>query len=397
MWVRVAAVVVGAVVAIALVLSYSRSGILAAGIGAWAAVVLVTPGRRRLAVGLAIAAAAGLSGWLLYPTFVHHRDQADLANLVRKGRLIDGSGWSRNATGPIGAVTAILTNDGPSVLRVGVTPGAGMSLPIGQGTPTTTFRLRFQARAPNATVTVRYGMEDDRIGAGPEYRRVLLDTKWRSFGVSWRPVTQAANARVYFWAVTPGTFELRTLTLRSGTGPSRSLPTRLLGPGHDLQSTLSRVERGFVKSRTGAARLAVDAFLAHPLFGLGWERFERYAAPRSGVGPIATHDEYLKFAAELGAPGILAIVTLCLAALWALVGIPARPLGAALAGVLVVGAINLGFSNFLEVPAVVLPSATALGIAAATSARLRRAETPSPSTTPTQPPAMPLAPSSAGR
>jgi O-antigen ligase len=104
------------------------------------------------------------------------------------------------------------------------------------------------------------------------------------------------------------------------------------------------------------------------LRGIGWERFPTYAARRSGVGPIATHDEYLRFAAELGVPGVAVLVLLGISVLWALVKVWTRELAPALAGTLLAAAICLGFANLLETPDASLAIATAAACVVAMSA-----------------------------
>ena len=154
------------------------------------------------------------------------------------------------------------------------------------------------------------------------------------------------------------------------------LPTRLLGTPTNIPRLLQRAESGYIASRESAARIAVDAFRAHPLFGIGWDRFPAYASTRSGVGPIATHDQYLQFAAELGLPGLIAILLLSLSAGWAAVDERAGRFGPTLIGVLVAGAIDLAFGNLLASPNVILPAGTAAAIAVALSARRHSSREP---------------------
>jgi hypothetical protein len=199
----------------------------------------------------------------------------------------------------------------------------------------------------------------------------VASADWRTYSLDWRPSRLARHARAYFWLGADGAFELRSLALsraKTGGRAAPATPLRPSGGGASGQRVLARAERGFVRARVGALRLAIDAFTAHPLRGIGWERFPTYAARRSGVGPIATHDEYLRFAAELGVPGVAVLVLLGISVLWALVKVWTRELAPALAGTLLAAAICLGFANLLETPDASLAIATAAACVVAMSA-----------------------------
>jgi hypothetical protein len=231
--------------------------------------------------------------------------------------------------------------------------------------------LRFDVRALSGPLTFRYGMEDNLTGNGPAYGKVTAGRNWSALSITWHPELVARNARAYFWVTAPGSFELRRLYVSRNGGLPAALPVRLLGPPHDLNSKLNQLEQRFIDSRTGAARIALSAFAHHPLFGIGWGKFAVYSSTRSGVGAIASHDEYVRFAAELGLPGLVAIALLFVAGAWAAFEARVSGLGVALAGLLVAGAIDLGFGDVLEAPDVVLPIATAIGVAVAVSAQQR--------------------------
>jgi hypothetical protein len=374
--IRIAAFAFATTLTVALVLSYSRSGVLAAGAGVWATLVLLAPARRRLAVGAGLIAAAGLAGWLLYPTFARDRSSADFAYALGLYRQTDGSGWTRAETGLIAHGPSQMSNPQAGVLRVvAARSDEGVSLPLGRARPSVIYRLRFQARVTSGPGPMSFGLEDNLTGAGPVAATSSPDRRWRAVSLSWRPRAAADHARAYFWTQTPGTFELRALRWSIGRAASAALPVRLLGhTGASPQQQINRAESRYISSRQSAARIAVDAFLAHPLVGVGWERFGRFAAPRSGLGAIATHNEYLRYAAELGVFGLVAIILLCAAVGWAVLDARVSGLGPVLIGVVVTAAIELAFSNILESPDVVLPVATAVAIASAISeqARARR-------------------------
>jgi O-antigen ligase len=366
--IRAAALVTGLTVSVALVLSYSRSGILAAAAGVAVTVVLLAPARRRLVLAAGLLAIAGAAGWLIYPTFARNRTRADLGHPIANYRATDVTGWTRVATGPIGNGPSQLSNAGADVLRVvAMRGGEGVSFPLGVAPLAGKLRLQFDVRALGRRLAFRYGMEDNLTGNGPAYGKATVGGSWSGQRITWRPALVARHAQAYFWVNSPGSFELRRLFVSRNGGPPTPLPGRLLGPPDDVQRQVRQIEQRYINSRTSAARIAVSAFVHNPVFGIGWEQFPVYASTRSGFGAIASHDEYLRFAAELGLPGLLAIGLLCIAAAWAAFGTRANRLGVALAGLLVAGAIDLGFGNLLEAPNVVLPLATAIGVAVAIS------------------------------
>jgi hypothetical protein len=82
-----------------------------------------------------------------------------------------------------------------------------------------------------------------------------------------------------------------------------TIPMRLLGLV-DQEESFARLEDDYPCSRD-AARLALAAFWDQPIRGIGWERFPEYVPPHSDRGALASHDEYLRIAAELGLVGLL--------------------------------------------------------------------------------------------
>jgi hypothetical protein len=219
-------------------------------------------------------------------------------------------------------------------------------------------------------VRLFYGMEDNLRANGPSVASVLLSPSWQPLTLMWRPPALSPDARLYFWTMGPARFELRGIRLTNlGSGAVRPVTTRLRGRFHNLRRALAERERRFIQSREGAARIAWHAFVTHPAFGVGWERFPAYAASRSGVGQIASHDDYLRFAAELGIPGLLALLCLCLAVGWAALRARSARWAPAALGVLAAGAVDVAFANILSVPEVTLPVATAAAAVAAAATR----------------------------
>ena len=77
----------------------------------------------------------------------------------------------------------------------------------------------------------------------------------------------------------------------------------LIGSVFDTRAR--REEDRYLESRLDAAGLALEAFADEPIVGIGWDRFPELAARELDYGELATHNEYLRIAAELGIPGLL--------------------------------------------------------------------------------------------
>jgi O-antigen ligase len=368
---RLAAAAAAIVLFVVNFLTYSRAGLLAAICGGYLTAVLLLPRSKRLGAGAALAVAVVAISALLYPTYTRLRTDADFGSAATAAAA-DGV-WRTTATGLIAAGPASLErveSDGATVTTQ--RPDEGVSVGVGVAGPRTTYRLRFEARSLRGDVPLGYGLEDDTIGAGPRVAAAVASADWRTYSLDWRPSRLARHARAYFWLGADGAFELRSLALsraKTGGRAAPATPLRPSGGGASGQRVLARAERGFVQARIGALRLAIDAFTSHPWRGIGWERFPTYAARRSGVGPIATHDEYVRFAAELGIPGMVALLLLALSVLWAVVSACSDGVAPALAGTVVAAAISLGFANLLETPDAALALATAAACVVALSAR----------------------------
>ncbi len=121
-----------------------------------------------------------------------------------------------------------------------------------------------------------------------------------------------------------------------------------------------------------AAGASLSAFATDPLRGIGWGRFAAYSSRHGGYGQLPTHDEYLRFLAELGVLGAL-LLLLCIAVVgWATWNGAWDELGLAVLGAFVTGAVGLVFVNGLVAPAVMMP----LGFAAAVACARARVRAP---------------------
>lgn len=117
-------------------------------------------------------------------------------------------------------------------------------------------------------------------------------------------------------------------------------------------------------AREHAARFAADVAAAHPLRGIGYGEFPSYAAKSPLFGLyIATHDDYLRLAAEAGA--LTLVVFLVLLGL----GVRGRRTGdlAVLRAVVIAYAVGLVFANQLANLVVSIPFWLSLGCLLAVS------------------------------
>jgi O-antigen ligase len=126
---------------------------------------------------------------------------------------------------------------------------------------------------------------------------------------------------------------------------------QLLGHGNTFTSNESR----YIHSREDAAHLAVDLFIQNPLTGIGWEQFTHYSQTRLHYGALATHNEYLRYAAELGLPGLLFLVLIIATVAKSAIRIRPTDVRVAAVACLVSGAVGLCFLNGLETPTISLP------------------------------------------
>jgi O-antigen ligase len=204
--------------------------------------------------------------------------------------------------------------------------------------------------------------------------------------MSWTPTARSSNARFYVWephAQRPlRVRSVRIVTVgRHGRQSVHTISTRLLGSDYPLeQQRLTAItgadERYYFESRWKGAKLAVTAFVHHPLRGLGWEQFPVLSNRKLPFGPLPTHDEYLRFAAETGILGLLLLLAVAGCAIAGVRRMPFETTRVALAGTLLAGGVSFVFVN-----GAVAPGAGAwVGVAAAAAVALatRRRREPEP-------------------
>ncbi|HKT83506.1 MAG TPA: O-antigen ligase family protein, partial [Solirubrobacterales bacterium] len=368
-----------AILVVALVLTYSRGGIIAAGAGVLAlALWEARASRRRLVAVLACAVLVAAAGAALYSVFKQRRESASFVAVPQALHPLsqrDVSGWDSRALGPIPAGPSRLGNGSDGITVRGSRPGEGTSFRWGEAAPGKTYVLGFSARATRAGGRLDYAL-GDRIAGGGRRAAVRLDRRWRTFSLSWRPRIDAPHASLFLWQPAQrASFAVAgaRVTERQGTAVLGAVvaPDRLRGSVYaHLGSDASRLEKRYVQSRLDAARLAWRAFRSAPVAGIGWSSFPAYSAKRADYGRLAAHDQYLLVGAELGLIG-LAFVALMLAApvLALRRAKPDRPTAAAI-GVLAGGVVGMVFVETFASPQVSVPIALA---AAVLCARLRPA------------------------
>lgn len=363
-------------VGLALLLTFSRGSLIAALAGA--AVVLVlqrSRGRERwrmvggLVITLAVAA-------LAYPVFSDLRREASRPDLDATLRALDLSGWDGRVQGLIASGPSTLVNPSPEVLEIQLSePDQGVSRAIGTATAGGTYELRFEARTVSGSQRLSFGLEDNVLGNGPAARAVALDEQWRALRVSWSPSGYSPDARFYIsGAATTVGFQIRnvvtTLHPQGGRPLREPLSVRLQGSDYArLEAGLRKAEKRDIASRLAGIMLSWEAFASQPIRGIGWGRFNVLADARTEFGRLPTHNEYLRFLAELGAVGMLPLL-LVVAVITAAVRRARRDaLGLALLGMLITGGIGLLFINGLVASAVAMPLAFAAAAACARSGR----------------------------
>ena len=93
------------------------------------------------------------------------------------------------------------------------------------------------------------------------------------------------------------------------------------------------------------------------------------SSARRDFGAMPTHNEYVRFAAELGAPGLLLLLVIAAAAGQGVAHLPRGPLRWGTLGVLVVGAVGLLFANALVFSSASAPLAVGVGLACSSTSR----------------------------
>ena len=370
-----------------IVLTFSRGGAIEAAVG----LVVVAAAyprtlKTRVMVAVACALALTVAGGLAYPGFERDRQQADLGFSQSNPTLTpkDRSGWDTSAQGVIPVDGSRIGNSlGDAVLGVSTArAGQGASLSLERAARAAPLTVTFEATA-DSRLRLLYALEDNLRGNRPAMQSRVIGKRWRKLRVVWRPSRQSDPSRVYFWQQAGRTqFFLRDINVvRSSIGRPVSTPvaTRLLGaaPPPNLRGR----EKRFLDSRWAGVDLSLSAVSERPLTGIGWETFPTYANRRAEFGALPTHNEFLRFAAELGVPGL---ILLGIAGLGAAIGasrLERGPVKATVVGTLCAALVGLQFANALVVTGAVAPLVAALGVACSsgqppTTTRTQPAETP---------------------
>jgi O-antigen ligase len=357
-----------------IVLTFSRGGALAALLGALAVVVAV-PGRWKWTAAIGGGSVVGLAALIavIYPYYADER-------LGTWPALPDASGWDPSAQGFVPEGGSELSNqEAGRVLKVSTSQqDQGVSIPIGAAAPTRAYTVAFDVRTAGATARVGYGLEDNFHGNAPALASRAIDEDWERLRLRWVPSADSPAARFYAWSDSgPVDLFLRDIELltRSGNGQveTRLISTRLLGQSKRI---LANREARYTDVRWAGVELGARAFWSNPLLGIGWEQFPGYAAARRDFGGIPTHNEYIRFGAELGIPGLLLLLLIAVAAGLGVRHLPRGPLRWGTLGVLVVGAVGLMFANALVFSSASAPLAVGVGLACSASRRQDRSAGP---------------------
>ncbi len=351
---------------VVIALTFSRGGMLAAGIGVVVVLLLRAPDRRRRLMVVAGVGLAALAGVLLYPAFQRARLNSDFPQ-ADKQVAVDRSGWDTNEIGLVPVGGSRLSDVPPGSLKVTTSSsGQGVSHGLGRVQGGGIVRLTFRARSDLTGLAFAYGLADARSADRPTIRTAFLSPVWRRYSVAWHPPRTAGRAAGFFWQL-GGATSFQIADVRSRLVPARagglsSISTHLLGavPG---QSPDKLAESRYVKSRLSDFREAVHAFASEPIRGIGFDTFPHYAVRHADYGAQATHNEYIRIPAELGVVGALlfALVVGAIVAALAALGRPRADWHVAAVGTLAGGAVGLLFVNGLEASTVALPLAVAAG------------------------------------
>ncbi len=374
---RWAAAAALALVAVAALLTLSRGGAIALVAGALATVIpdVARSGRHRKAV--AVVAGVLVAGAAAYPFFAGERRAAEVSEPSEHLKYVDVTGWDRAERGTlIRSGPSGIRNAGSDVLEVlPAAPGQGASYRWGRATAGRSYELVLEARA-SAQTRVAFGLEDDQLGLGTESVTRTLDGSWRPIRVRWVPTADARYARLYAW--TPGSatpFELRAVQIRAAAAPTRPIVVPLALRGSQFEQERRRRIRDErsrdLGSRRTAARLALEAFASSPVIGIGWGDFLAYSDIHAAYGRLATHDEYLRFVAELGLVGAVLLAALMFVIAGAARRMPPGLASAGIRGMLVAGAVGLIFVNGLVASQAALGLALAVGLCLALGAARR--------------------------
>lgn len=161
--------------------------------------------------------------------------------------------------------------------------------------------------------------------------------------------------------------------------PVRFIERQWNGFSHPLRTASGSHFTDVGSGRYDFWRVALDAFAAHPIGGLGQDNFVNYYTPRRRTGeePSWTHSLELRLLAHTGAVGFVLFVVFLVAAVVAALPARRRPgLDAAVAGAallpLVVWLIHGSVDWFWEVPALSGPALGFLGMTGALAGAARR-------------------------
>jgi O-antigen ligase len=366
------------VLALALALTYSRGGIIAAGVGVLALALWEARGsRRRVALTLAAALLSVAVAGTLYSFFESRREDASFAPppvALRPLDQRDVSGWDSRALGPIPHGPSQLRNgSGGIVVRGRV--GEGASFRWGEARPGRTYVLSLSVAAAGAEPGSRLSYSlADRVAGGGVIASARLGSKREQLSLRWRPRIRAPHAALFLWqprARTGFVIEGARVSERIGGTTVRSFvaPARLRGSVYaHLGSDASAQEERYVESRLDAARLAWRAFRSAPLWGIGWSTFPSYSAKRADYGRLAAHDQYLLIAAELGLIGLAFFALLLVAPVLGARRSPPDRATAAAIGLLAAATAGMVFVETLAAPHLAIP----IALAAATLTARRR-------------------------
>jgi hypothetical protein len=350
---------------IAAVLTFSRGGLLALAAGLLAVGVLGAADRRARLHVLGGFGLLALVAAFAYPVFVDSRRAANTVDPSPALKSVDTSGWDTRERGLIGGGPAVMRNSAPGVLQVETSaPREGVSFPWGPAERGRAYDLSFRARA-DPPAQLGYGLEDARLANGAVAATGRVVQEWRAFRLRWRPTGTSPDARLYVWKHDrAGSFELRDVTITEPGAPAGSpmnVAMTLQGSvfARERARRIREKERRDIESRRVGLELAFQAFADDPVRGIGWGDFPAYSDRRAPLGPLVTHDEYLRFLAELGLVGVSLLAALMALLVVAAARMPRDALGVAASGVLASGAVGLLFINGLVASQVSLPLAFA--------------------------------------
>ncbi len=370
---RIALGAAAVVLVVALILTYSRGGIIAATVGTVAVALWLARGdRRKVKIILAATAASVLVAAVLYSVFERERREASFTPVSPTLQPLDQrdlSDWDSRALGPIPQGHSLLSNRRGEIAVRSRRAGEGASYRWGEAADKGTYTLRFRARAAGErSLRLSYALGDSTQALAGRFAAEPLGSSWRRFKLVWRPRLRAPHASLYLWQRSGhSTFLLADVSViaRVPGRPSHrvSVPSRLKGSIYGHTTALAAKEESrYIRSRLDAARVAVRAFGSSPLWGIGWGTFPEYASEHLDYGQLAAHDEYLAFAAELGIIGLALLGLLVAGAVVGVRGVGAGRAETAAIGALAAAAAGFVFVEALPVPQLSVPLAMALAV-----------------------------------